>query len=155
NGGQVVNEINNRYIVKYGDNIYVDNRGSNGRLERNARDSYVEALPDDFSRYTIVKDDGTRIVTVRNSYGDIVRRSRIMPDNREVIRSYVPESDYGDIRRGYYDAGADLPPLRLDIPADEYILDAQYAEPDDYYTYLDAPPVEPVERIYSVDEVVH
>ena len=155
NGGQVVNEIDNRYIVKYGDNIYVDNRGSNVRLERNARDSYVEALPDNFTRYTIVKDDGIRIVTVRNSYGDIVRRSRILPDNREVILYYVPESDYGHIRRGYYDAGADLPPLRLDIPADEYILDAQYAEPDDYYTYLDAPPVEPVERIYSVDEVVH
>lgn len=155
NGGQVINEINNRYIVKYGDNIYVDNRGSNERLERDSRDSYVEALPDNFTRYTIVKDDGTRIVTIRNSYGDIVRRSRIMPDDREVILYYVPESDYGDIRRGYYDAGADLPPLRLDIPADEYILDAQYAEPDDYYTYLDAPPVEPVERIYSVDEVVH
>jgi len=155
NGGQVINEINNRYIVKYGDNIYVDNRGSNVRLERNARDSYVEELPDNFTRYTIVKDDGVRIVTVRNSYGDIVRRSRILPDNREVILYYVPESDYSHIRRGYYDAGADLPPLRLDIPADEYILDAQYAEPDDYYTYLDAPPVEPVERIYSVDEVVH
>ncbi|MBN9243221.1 MAG: OmpA family protein [Mesorhizobium sp.] len=155
NDAQVVKEIDNRIIVKEGDTIYVDNRGRNDRLERGARDSYVEELPDDFSRYTIVKDDGTRVVTIRNSYGDIVRRSRIMPDNREVVLYYVPESDYRDLRSGYYDAGADLPPLRLDIPADQYILDAQYAEPDDYYTYLDAPPVEPVERIYSIDEVVH
>ncbi len=152
---QVVKEIDNRVIVKEGDTIYVDNRGRNDRLERGARDSYVEELPDDFSRYTIVKDDGTRVVTIRNSYGDIVRRSRITRDNREIVLYYVPESDYGDLRGGYYDAGADLPPLRLDIPADQYILDAQYAEPDDYYTYLDAPPVEPVERIYSIDEVVH
>ena len=155
NDAQVVKEINNRIIIKEGDNIYVDNRDVNVRLERNARDSYVEELPDDFSRYTIVKADGTRVVTIRNSYGDIVRRSRITRDNREVVLYYVPESDYGDMRGGYYDAGADLPPLQLDIPADQYILDAQYARPDDYYTYLDAPPVEPVERIYSIDEVVH
>ena len=155
NDGQVVKEVNNRIIIKEGDNIYVDNRDVNVRLERNARDSYVEELPDDFSRYTIVKNDGTRVVTIRNSYGDIVRRSRITRDDREVVLYYVPESDYDRLRGGYYDAGADLPPLRLDIPADQYILDAQYAEPDDYYTYLDAPPVEPVERIYSIDEVVH
>jgi outer membrane protein OmpA-like peptidoglycan-associated protein len=153
--GTVVKEIDNRVIVKYGDNIYVDNRGTNRRLERHARDSYVEELPDGFSRYTIVKDDGARVVTIRNADGDIVRRSRIMPDNREIVLYYVPEDDYGNIRRGYVDAGADLPPLVLDIPANQYILDAQSAEPDDYYTYLDAPPVEPVERIYSVDEVVH
>ena len=155
NDEHVIKEINNRIIIKEGDNIYVDNRDMNVRLERGARDSYVEELPDDFSRYTIVKDDGTRIVTIRNSYGDIVRRSRITRNNREIVLYYVPESDYGRLRSGYYDAGADLPPLRLDIPADQYILDAQYARPDDYYAYLDAPPVEPVERIYSIDEVVH
>jgi outer membrane protein OmpA-like peptidoglycan-associated protein len=153
--GHVVREVDNRVIIKFGDNIYVDNRGVNQRLERHARDSYVEELPHGFSRYTIVKDNGARIVTIRNADGDIVRRSRIMPDDREVVLYYVPEGDYGRIRHGYIDAGADLPPLRLDIPANQYILDAQSAEPDDYYTYLDAPPVEPVERIYSVDEVVH
>ena len=154
-GGQIVKEVDNRVIVRFGDNIYVDNRDSNARLERHARDSYVEELPNRFTRYTIVKEDGTRVVTIRDADGNIVRRSRILPNRREVVLYYVPESDYGRIRGGYRDAGADLPPLRLDIPADEYILDAQYAQPDDYYTYLDAPPVEPVERIYSVDEVVH
>ncbi len=155
NNVEVVKEVNNRIIIKEGDNIYVDNRDVNVRLERHARDSYVEELPDDFSRYTIIKEDGTRVVTIRNANGDIVRRSRIMPNNREVVLYYVPETYYDRIEGGYADAGADLPPLQLDIPADQYILDAQYAEPDDYYTYLDAPPVEPVERIYSVDEVVH
>jgi outer membrane protein OmpA-like peptidoglycan-associated protein len=154
-GGKVVKEVNNRVIIQFGDNIYVDNRDVNVRLERHARDSYVEELPHDFTRYTIVKEDGTRVVTIRNADGDIVRRSRITPDNREVVLYYVPENYYDRIEGGYADAGADLPPLRLDIPADQYILDAQYAQPDDYYTYLDAPPVEPVERIYSVDEVVH
>ncbi|OQM76934.1 OmpA family protein [Manganibacter manganicus] len=151
----VVKEFGDRIVVKFGDNIYVDNRDANERLERHARDSYVEELPRGFTRTTIVKDNGARVVTIRNAYGDIVRRSRIMPDDREVVLYYVPEDDYDRIQRGYIDAGADLPPLRLSIPADEYILDAERARPEDYYTYLDAPPVEPVERIYSVNEVVH
>src|SRR5690606_7860967 len=134
---------------------YIDRRDANSRLERRARDFYVEELPNRFTRHTIVRDNGVRIVTIRNANGDIVRRSRIMPDRREVVLYYVPEIYYDRIRGGYYDAGADLPPLRLDIPAEEYILDAERARPDDYYIYLDAPPVEPVERIYSIDEVVH
>jgi outer membrane protein OmpA-like peptidoglycan-associated protein len=154
-GGKVIKEVNNRVIIRFGDNIYVDNRDVNVRLERHASDSYVEELPHDFSRYTIVKEDGTRVVTIRNADGDIVRRSRITPDNREVVLYYVPENYYDRIEGGYADAGADLPPLQLEIPIDQYILDAQYAQPEDYYTYLDAPPVEQVERIYSVDEVVH
>jgi outer membrane protein OmpA-like peptidoglycan-associated protein len=151
----VVKKFGDRVIVKYGDNIYVDNRDVNERLERHARDSYIEELPRNLTRTTIVKENGARVVTIRNAYGDIVRRSRIMPDDREVVLYYVPEDDYDRIQRGYIDAGADLPPLRLSIPADEYILDAERARPEDYYTYLDAPPVEPVERIYSVNEVVH
>ena len=37
---------------------------------------------------------------------------------------------------------------------DDYILDAEWVEdPEDYYTFLDQPPVEQVERTYSLDEV--
>jgi outer membrane protein OmpA-like peptidoglycan-associated protein len=151
----VVKQFGDRVVVKYDNNIYVDNRDANRRLERDSRDTYVEQLPRDFTRTTIVRDDGTRIVTIRNADGDILRRSRITPDNREVVLYYVPEDDYDRVEGGYADAGADLPPFRLDIPEDDYILDAREARPDDYYTFLDAPPVEPIERIYSVDEVLH
>src|SRR5690606_38612513 len=42
----------------------------------------------------------------------------------------------------------------LTIPADEYILDAErVSDPQAYYTFLAEPPVEPVERLYSIDEV--
>ena len=44
--------------------------------------------------------------------------------------------------------------MRLTIPRDEYILDAEYAdEPDAYYEFLEQPPVERVERTYSLNEV--
>ncbi len=52
------------------------------------------------------------------------------------------------------DPGLDLPPMRLTIPREEYILDAEYVrEPNDYYEFLEQPPVERVERTYSLTEV--
>lgn len=91
------------------------------------------------------------VVTIRNRYGDVVRRARIMPDGREYVLVYVDERDYD---REWRDPGLDLPPMRLTIPVEEYILDAERVDdPDDYYVFLDEPPVERVERIYSLDEV--
>ena len=47
-----------------------------------------------------------------------------------------------------------LPPMVLDIARDEYILDAEFVEDDDrYYDFLEQPPVEQVERTYSLNEV--
>ena len=57
-------------------------------------------------------------------------------------------------RRQWRDPGLDLPPLRLGIPAEEYTLDARRARDERaYYDFLNQPPVEPVRRLYSVDEV--
>jgi outer membrane protein OmpA-like peptidoglycan-associated protein len=44
--------------------------------------------------------------------------------------------------------------MRLTIPRNEYILESEYVDdPDDYYEFLEQPPVERVQRLYSVDEV--
>ena len=44
--------------------------------------------------------------------------------------------------------------MRLTIPREDYILDSEDVEdPDDYYTFLEQPPVEKVQRLYSIDEV--
>ena len=100
-----------------------------------------------------MRSNGVRVVTIRNRYGDVLRRSRITPDGREYVLVYVRDDDYGSIRE-FRDPGRDLPPMRLTIPVDEYILDARVVEdPDRYYTFLDQPPVERVERLYSIDEV--
>jgi len=57
-------------------------------------------------------------------------------------------------RDRWRDPGRDLPPLRLTIPVDQYILDAgRVQDPDRYYRFLEEPPVEPVRRLYSLDEV--
>ena len=60
-------------------------------MSRGAREVYYEDLPRGRTRETVVRDDGTQVVTIRNAYGDIVRRSRITPDGREYVLVYVDE----------------------------------------------------------------
>ncbi|WP_244630960.1 OmpA family protein [Aureimonas sp. ME7] len=125
----------------------------NDRLTRNSRDVEFEQLPRGLSRQTITRPNGVRIVTIENEYGDVIQRSRIAPDGRETVLFYDPYAE-NDQRPDYYrDAGADLPPIRLEIPRDRYIVDVAEPDEDLYYDTIVAPPVETVERIYSLDEV--
>ena len=104
------------------------------------------------SRETIERPNGVRIVTIYNRYGDIMQRSRIDQDGREYLMIYAPEADEGP-RPPAYDVGEDLPPMRLRVPVRDYIIDTS-SEPDrDYYDFLAEPPVEQVERTYTIDEV--
>ena len=43
--------------------------------------------------------------------------------------------------------------MRLRIPVEDYIIDVSSDRDRDYEDFLDQPPVERVERVYSVDEV--
>ena len=52
----------------------------------------------------------------------------------------------------WHDPGDELPPLRLTIPARDYVLDA---DEGDLAFFLVQPPVERVQRIYTIDEVKH
>ena len=145
-------ELGDRLILRFNDQVTVESN-DRPRLTRGARDVYTEDLPRERTRETVVRPDGTRVVTVRNRYGDVIRRSRITEDGREYILSYVDEEDTDRVR-DRRDPGLDLPPFRLDVPEEEYILDSEQApDPDDYYEFLEKPPVERVERLYSVDEV--
>jgi outer membrane protein OmpA-like peptidoglycan-associated protein len=144
--------MGDRLILQFGDQTIVES-DDRRRLGRGARDVYYENLPGGRTREVIQRENGVQVVTIRNSYGDVVRRSRIMPDGREYILGYVEDDDLDRVRE-WRDPGDDLPPMRLGIPVDEYIFDAERARaPDDYYDFLREPPVERVERLYSVDEV--
>ena len=151
-GTDVLREIGNRLIIELGNQVIVES-DDRPRMTRGARDVYYEDLPRGRTRETIERQNGVRIVTVRNRYGDVIRRSRITPDGREYVLVYVDENNYGRVR-DWRDPGDDLPPMRLNIPRRQYILDSEYAQgPDDYYDFLEQPPVEKVQRLYSIDEV--
>jgi outer membrane protein OmpA-like peptidoglycan-associated protein len=151
-GTEVVREIGDRVIIQINNQIIVESN-DRPRITRDAQDVYYEELPRGRTREVIIRDNGNQIITIRNRYGDIVQRSRITPDGREYVLSYVDDRYYEEMDE-WRDPGLDLPPLQLHIPRNEYILDAQYVEDDDaYYDFLERPPVERVKRLYSVDEV--
>ncbi|CAN7487069.1 OmpA family protein [Pararhizobium sp. LjRoot255] len=141
----------NRVVLDFGDQIIV--RGDDRpRLRRNAQETYYEELSRGRTREIIERPNGIRIVTIYNRYGDIVQRLRIDRDGREYLMIYAPEVDEGP-RPPIYDVGEELPPMRLRVPVRDYIIDTS-SEPDrDYYDFLAEPPVEQVERVYSIDEV--
>ncbi|RUM26834.1 OmpA family protein [Rhizobium vallis] len=142
----------NRVIIQYNNQVIVRSDDDRRFLRDGERPSYEE-LSGDRYRETIMRPEGYRIVTIRNRYGDIIQRSRVDARGREDVL-YYSQDLYNDPDRDYFeDPGADLPPMRLRVPLNDYIIDTRSDPNRDYYEFLSEPPVEPVERVYSLDEV--
>jgi outer membrane protein OmpA-like peptidoglycan-associated protein len=124
------------------------------RIGRNEQIRY-ERLNNDRIKEVVIRPNGDRVVTVRNKWGEIIRRSRIDNRDREVVIFYSPDLDRGRDQLFLRDAGRDLPPMRLRVPIDDYIIDVSSRRDRDYdyEEFLAKPPVEQVERVYSIDEV--
>ncbi|QRM55701.1 OmpA family protein [Sinorhizobium sp. BG8] len=136
--------VDNRVIVRSDDRV---------RLARNSQHVYYEGLEYGRVREVIERPNGERIVTIRDRYGDIIQRSRINNYGQEFVMFYAPEIDRMESRPPFRDPGLYLPPMRLSVPVEDYIIDTSTDVNRDYEAFLDAPPVEPVERVYSLDEV--
>ncbi|WP_426125582.1 OmpA family protein [Pararhizobium sp. PWRC1-1] len=147
----VQQQIDNRTVLSVDNQIIIRN-DDRPRLRRDSEESFYEELSRGRVRETIVRPNGSRLVTVYDRYGDIIQRSRINRDGEEYLMVYAPEPE-ADRPPRIRDIGYELPPMRLSIPVRDYIIDTS-SEPDrDYYDFLAEPPVERVERVYSIDEV--
>jgi outer membrane protein OmpA-like peptidoglycan-associated protein len=140
-----------RIVFQFNNQVIVENK-DNERLEQGSDETYIERLRNGRTRETIVRADGSEIVTIYNRNGDVIRRSRFTPDGREYVLVYVDET-YEDDLLEWRDPALDLGPLRLEIPVSEYVLDADEADEDELVQFLDQPPVERVQRLYSINEV--
>ncbi|WP_183821726.1 OmpA family protein [Aliirhizobium cellulosilyticum] len=142
--GRVIISIDNQTYVRHDDSRRFYDDGGRPEYER---------LGDGRYREVVERNDGTRVVTIRNRYGEVVQRSRIVRGGREYVLYYAPEllEDRQDYT--WRDPGDDLPPMRLGVPIDDYIIDTSSQPDRDYYRFLEQPPVERVERPYSLDEV--
>lgn len=150
----VVERARNRTVLEVGDRLIV--RGDDRpRLRRDSEEVYYDDLARGRVRETIVRPGGVQIVTIYNRYGDIIQRSRVGRDGREYILVYAPELEDDAPRPGLVDVGYELPPMRLRIPVSDYIIDTSSNPDRDYYEFLSEPPVERVERVYTIDEVKH
>jgi outer membrane protein OmpA-like peptidoglycan-associated protein len=130
------------------------------RFRYGARDIRQERVGND-TRTVVVRPDGTQIITIDDRDGRMLRRIRRDQRGHEVI--IIDNSrGYGGVGAGVAAgvvAGAiggyfvSLPPPRIGIPRDRYIVEAEDAPPEVIYDTLLAPPVEPIERAYTLDEV--
>jgi outer membrane protein OmpA-like peptidoglycan-associated protein len=102
---------------------------------------------------TIIRPDGVRIEIEVDGYGRPLRRVRYLPDGRRFV---LFENRALAIGAGLA-LGAliiSLPHAEVDIPPEQYIVDADAASEDDIYGALQAGPVAALDRSYSLEEVV-
>ena len=101
------------------------------------------------TRTIVIRPDGDQIITITGPDGQLLRRIRRDREGREII---IIDNTYRDPAAvgGFY---VDLPPPIIRMPMNRYIVEADEAPPDVIYDTLEAPPVDRVERRYSLDEI--
>ena len=77
-----------------------------------------------------MRPDGARVVTVVDNDGFLLRRSRILPDGREIIIIDNRPRGPGFARgAGYGGFFVNLPPPVIRIPRERYIVEDEFADP--------------------------
>jgi OmpA-OmpF porin, OOP family len=113
-----------------------------------------------------LRPDGSRIVTEVDGEGRLMRRIRRDEFGREVIiidNTFVapgpgivvggPAIALGGLAIGGFGVGLVLAPPVVRIAPELYIRETVRATPDDIYLTLAAPPIERIERRYTLDEI--
>jgi outer membrane protein OmpA-like peptidoglycan-associated protein len=172
--GQEVKADDGRVISKEGGELTIQS-DDDARFKREGRVT-VEETKDGGSVTTVKRRNGVEIVTVRDRDGNIVQRFRKLPDGQvEVLIGAVegpgaPPAPQGPKfpkppkfrpgpgippigAGGNFDFGRYLPPVEVQIPEDDYIVESRRASPRQIEEALVAPPVERVERPYTLEEI--
>ena len=152
----VIQEPGNRVIVKQDNRIIIQHDNSE-RFKR-LRDARTERRPDGVVETFYVRPDGFRVVTEVDGSGRLLRRFRRGPDGREdtIIdnRRFLRNAAIGlGVGAVVAAIALNLPPPAVAIPRERYIVDYERASDDDLYETLSAPPVDRLERAYSLEEV--
>jgi outer membrane protein OmpA-like peptidoglycan-associated protein len=147
----VIEEPDKRVIVKEGDKTIIRadeterfrRLGGNSRREkRNGLDISINIRPGGIEIFTEMDERGRPLRRYRRDRGG---REVVLFDNRDYYRRHGDGS--------FIDAIVDLPPPRVTIPMGAYIVDYEEASDMDVYDALSAPPIERMERVYSLEEI--
>ena len=149
-GVAVIEEPDKRVIVRSKDKAFIQH-DEGQRLGRSAREVRRERKPDGTTLVVNLGGGGIEITSIFNDRGQLLRRSR-HDRGREVV--LIDNRDYYSRHQDrYYDPYVDLPPPVIRIPRDRYVVDYDRASERDVYDALMAPPVERLQRGYSLEEV--
>jgi outer membrane protein OmpA-like peptidoglycan-associated protein len=147
----IIEEPGNRTIIREGDRVII-RHDETDRFRRVYRGTDFRTERRGGNEVTVVRrPNGVEIITERDPSGQLVRRVRREPGMGE----FVLIENLGRPRpRGVFvDEVVTLPPPRIGIPREKYVVEVERAGPDDLVEAFTAPPVERIDRRYTLDEV--
>ena len=153
-GGRKIIEADKRTIVREKGRMII-RHDETERFRRRFKDARIERRDGGGRIARFVRPDGVHIVSEYDSHDRLVRRYRRYRDGRTVIiidnsRHYSRPGFIGGLVIG---ALLNLPPPVVHIPREKYIVEYEDASYDDVYEALSAPPVEELDRDYSLEEI--
>jgi outer membrane protein OmpA-like peptidoglycan-associated protein len=151
-GNRTIIREPDRTIIREGQQTII-RHDETDRFRYGARDVHLERRGNE-NIMVVVRPNGDRIVDTIDENGFLIRRARILPDGREIIIiDDHPREHRFDPRFGFGSFFVDLPPPVIRMPRDRYIVDDDRANQALIYETLIAPPVDAIERPYSLDEI--
>lgn len=151
----IIREPGNRTIIRQDNRVII--RHDDSERFRRLQNARTERRPNGMTETYYVRPDGMRIITVTDANGRLVRRYRRdrggrefnIIDNRRYFRTGVAIG-VGALALG---VALNLRPPVVNIPRERYIVDYERASDEDLYDALIAPPVDRLERAYSLEEI--
>ena len=129
---------NNRTIIRHNDvdRFAVDAR--NVQVERHGNQTVS----------VVARPDGVQIIDTEDADGHLLRRVRRDRDGREIV---IIDNGFAGAELGT--VFLNIPPPVVRIPRDRYIVDADAANEAEIYDVLLAPPVDPIDQRYTLDQI--
>ncbi|WP_400769299.1 OmpA family protein [Methylosinus sporium] len=127
-------------FIRHDENERFRDLGGNLRSERHGEE-YVSVY---------ARRDGGEVLTYTDANGVLLRRLRRFPDGREII---LIDNGFRGPPRGYAEEVVVLPPPPVEIAPDAYVVDYGAADERLVYETLTAPPLAPMPRRYTLDEI--
>ena len=161
-GGEI-NAGAGRTIVKEADGQVTVRHDDASRFVRLGGKVNQQKGPNGTITTTVDLPDGAQVVTIKDAGGNILQRYRKNRDGSvEVLIGAVepkrgtrtpPPAPKPQGLSVTFDFGTRLPPLRLTIPRNDYIVESSRASRRQLEQTFAAPPVEQVERPYTLEEI--
>jgi outer membrane protein OmpA-like peptidoglycan-associated protein len=149
-GGRVVEDQGDRLIVERDGEFHV-RKDENLLLRRPGVTETTESFADGITRSTVTREDGSRIVTIRDSGGFVLKRTRYLPDDTAIV--LIDETSKADSWMSSVEIEESLPPVRYDLPENRYVVDYRRADDEILRETLLAPPVQEIDRVFTLRQV--
>jgi outer membrane protein OmpA-like peptidoglycan-associated protein len=153
----VIQEADNRVIVKQ-NNTTIIRHDETQRFAKHASSIRSTHRHDGTTQTVVLRPGGVQLFNIVDNSGRLVRRYRRDDRGREINiidnrRFYRNAAFIGvaGLGIGAIYLGLRAPDVR--IPRDRYIVDYDRASEDDIFEALSAPPIDSLERAYSLEEI--